>query len=132
MSDENVQIVRRIYVGLDDRLEPPRELFEPEYEFDPTDAVADGEVLQGYDAVQDRMGEYWDMFEDFHYELEEVIHADEKQVVTLVRDRARMKGSDVEVTNRYFHVFTLAGGRVIRLSVHNDKRRALHAAGLRD
>jgi ketosteroid isomerase-like protein len=132
MSDKNVQIVRRIYGGLDDHLEPPPELFEPDYEFDPTDAVADGEVLRGYEAVQDRMGEYWDMFEDFHYELEEVIHSDGRQVVTLVRDRARMKGSDVEVTNRYFHVFTLAAGRVVRLSVHTDTRRALQAAGLRD
>jgi hypothetical protein len=47
---------------------------------------------------------YWTMFENFHVEVEEVIHADERQVVTAVRDGGQMKGSDAEVWNRFFHV----------------------------
>jgi ketosteroid isomerase-like protein len=132
VSHENVEVVRRIYAGLDDRLEPPPELFEPDYEFDPSEVAPDVGVLRGYEAMQDNMRAYWETFEDFHYELEAVIHADERQVVTAVRDRARMKGSEVEVTNRYFHVWAFAAGKVARVSVHTDKSRALEAAGLRD
>ena len=41
-----------------------------------------------------------------------------------------MKGSDAEVWNDLFHVWTFRDGRVLRISSHNDKRRALEAAGL--
>ena len=59
-----------------------------------------------------------------------MLHADESRVVTAVRDGGRMKGSDAEVWNDFFHVWTFWDGRVLRISFHNDKRRALEAAGL--
>ena len=59
-------------------------------------------------------------------------HADEEQVVTCVRDGGRIKGSDAEVWNRFFHVWTFGDGKIVRLSIHTDKNRALEAAGLRE
>ena len=59
-----------------------------------------------------------------------MIHADEGQVVTAIRDGGRIRGSDAEVWNRYFHVYTFRDGKIIRLSIHTDKNRALAAAGL--
>jgi ketosteroid isomerase-like protein len=70
------------------------------------------------------------MFDDFHIEIEEVIHADAKQVITRVRDGGRMKGSDSEVWNRFFHVWTFGDGKVVSLSLHIDRNQALEAAGL--
>jgi ketosteroid isomerase-like protein len=61
-----------------------------------------------------------------------LIHVDERRVVTAVRDGGRMKGSDAEVWNRFFHVWTFAEGKIIRLSIHTDRDRALEAAGLRE
>jgi ketosteroid isomerase-like protein len=75
---------------------------------------------------------YWETFEDFHYEIEEVIHADETHVIAAVRDGGRMKGSDAEVWTRFFDVVTFRNGKVLRLSAHLDKNRALEAAGLRE
>ena len=54
------------------------------------------------------------------------------QVVTVVRDGGRLKGSDAEVWNRFFHVWAFRSGKVLRLSVHTDRDRALEAAGLRE
>ena len=134
MSQENVEIVRRQYerVNTDYKVEyeGERELFDPDYEFDPRDVAAGMGIVRGYDAAQDALQPYWDMFEDFHIELKEVLHADENRVVTAVRDGGRMKGSDAEVWNDLFHVWTFRDGRVLRISSHNDKRRALEAAGL--
>ena len=134
MSQENVEIVRRQYerVNTDYKVEyeGERELFDPDYEFDPRDVAAGMGIVRGYDAAQDALQAYWDMFEDFHIELKEVLHADENRVVTAVRDGGRMKGSDAEVWNDLFHVWTFRDGRVLRISSHNDKRRALEAAGL--
>ena len=84
----------------------------------------------GVEAANAAIREYWETFEDFSVKLEEVIHADEKRVVTRVRDGGRIKGSDSEVWSTFFHVWTFADGKVTRLSLHNDRNRALEAAGL--
>jgi len=59
-----------------------------------------------------------------------VIHADDERVVTAVRDGGRLAGSDGEVWNRFFHVWTFRDGRIIRRSSHTERRQALEAAGL--
>lgn len=128
MSEENVEIVRRAFEAVNARLEFPRELFHPDYELDLTDSA--GPVLQGIGAAQETMREYWEMFDDFQYEIEEVIHADEEQVVVSVRDGGRMKGSDAEMWTRFFDVVTVRQGKIVRLSAHLDRGRALEAAGL--
>ena len=130
MSQENVEIVRRIYEGTSARLEGPRELFGPEYEADASDVAPDIGVLKGFEAVQEAFRPYWETFNGFHVEIEEVVHADENRVITRVRDGGRMKGSDSEVWNRFFHVWTFADSKVARLSIHSDRKRALEAVGL--
>ena len=123
MSEKNVETVRRVYEGVNARLEVPRELFDPDYEFDNTELWPDiGEVL-GFDAAQEAMREYWETFEAYHVEIEEVIYADEGRVVDVVRDGGRMRGTDAEVWNRFFHVWTLRDGRIVRLSIHTDRNR---------
>jgi ketosteroid isomerase-like protein len=59
-----------------------------------------------------------------------VIHADEGRVVNVVRAGGRMRGTDAEVWNRFFHVWTFRDGRIVRLSIHADRNRAVEAAGL--
>jgi ketosteroid isomerase-like protein len=132
MSDENVEVVRRAYDEVNTRLEPSEEMFHPDYEVDATDTGADVGIVRGAGAAREAFLEYWETFENFHVDIQEVIHADRERVVTLVRDGGRMKGSNAEVWNRFFHVWTFAGGRVIRLSIHTDRTRALEAAGLRE
>ena len=130
MSEKNVETVRRVYEGVNTHLETPPELFDPEYEFDNTELWPDIAEVLGFDAAQDAMREYWETFEAYHVEIEEVIYADDERVVDLVRDGGRMRGTDTEVMNRFFHVWTLRDGRIVRLSVHTDRTRSLEAAGL--
>jgi ketosteroid isomerase-like protein len=59
-----------------------------------------------------------------------VIHADERLVVTAARDGGRLKGSDAEVWNDFFHVWTFRNGKVTRRSSHGMRSHALEAAGL--
>ena len=93
MSEENVETVRRVYEGVNTRLEVPRELFHPDYEFDNTELWPDlGEVL-GFDAAQEAMREYWKTFDGYRVEIEEVIYADEGRVIDVVRDGGRMRGT---------------------------------------
>jgi ketosteroid isomerase-like protein len=128
MSEENVEIVRRAFEEVNTRSELPRVFSHPDFELDLTDSG--GPLVQGFDAAQETMREYWETFEDFHYEIEEVVHADEEHVVASVRDGGRMQGSGAEVWTRFFDVVTFRGGKVVRLSAHLDRNRALEAAGL--
>ena len=130
MPQRNVETIRRVYDGVNTRLETPRALFDPDYEFDNTELWPDLTEVLGFDAAQDTMREYWETFDGYHVEIEEVLHADQGRVVVLVRDGGRMRGTDAEVWNRFFHVWTLRDGRVVRLSVHTDRNRSLEVAGL--
>src|SRR3954468_13757599 len=98
MSEENVETVRRAYEGANDRSEFPEELFDREWDLDLTE-VSPEDVGVVRATTQEAFREYWEMFERVHIELEEVIHADEEQVVTAVRDSGRMRGTDAEVSN---------------------------------
>jgi ketosteroid isomerase-like protein len=96
-------------------------------------------LLKPADVDERQRSLYWDLdavsppgTPDFHVEIEEVIHADEEQVVTAVRDGGRMRGSDSEIWNHFFHVWTLGDGKIVRLSIHTDRNRALEAAGLKE
>jgi ketosteroid isomerase-like protein len=132
MSQENVQIVRRLYEEVTARLDVPRELIDSDFELDLTDVAPDIGVLRGTEAALEGWLQYAQTFEDFRVELKEVIHADERQVVTEIRDAGRLKGTDAEVSSRYFHAWTFCNGKVARLSAHTDRARALQAAGLRE
>ena len=59
-----------------------------------------------------------------------MIYADEGRVVNVVRDGGRMRGTDAEVWNRFFHLWTFRDRRIVRLSIHTDRSRALEVAGL--
>ena len=132
MSEENVEVVREVYARINaDPQEPASpEFFHLDYEFDARDVAPDMGILRGLEVADEALRDYWAMFEGFHIELIEVLHSDEELVVTAIQDGGRMKGSDAEVWNRFFHVFTLRGGKVALISAHTDKDRALEAAGL--
>ena len=129
MSRENVEIVQGLYEAVNaQRWGTTWDLYDPNYEMDPRDTGIG--VIRGIEAAEETLREYWQMFERFRVELKEVIHADEGQVVTAVRDGGRLKGSVADVWNRFFHVWTFENGKIVRLSIHTDRNRALETAGL--
>jgi hypothetical protein len=54
MSEKNVQTVRRVYEGVNARLEVPRELFDPNYEFDNTELWPDIVEVLGFEASRSK------------------------------------------------------------------------------
>jgi ketosteroid isomerase-like protein len=130
MSDENIEIVRRIYDDYVDRPETVRDLFAPDVVHDASDTAPDVGVVRGIDAFDESLRTYFDSFDAFQVEIEEVIHADERIVILAVIDVGRLRGSTAEVRNHRFHVWTLSDGKAIRLSSHLEKGQAFKAAGL--
>jgi ketosteroid isomerase-like protein len=131
MSQENVEIVRRIYEHLDTHQAFLPELFAVDFVADVSDVSLETSELHGVDAAQQAFGEYFGTFDDFRVEAE-VLRADGHRVITAIRDGGRMRGSDARVANRYFHAWTLRDGKATRLSSHTDEERALEAVGLQE
>jgi ketosteroid isomerase-like protein len=131
MSRENVEIVRRIYDEFA-RPEAIRELYHPDFEMDAVDAAPDVGVIRGCDAMVEALRSNFEMFEDLHLEIDEVIHTDDEHVMIAMHDMGRMRGSDSEVRNHRFHLFAFRDGKIVRFSSYLDRNRALEAAGLSD
>jgi len=132
MSQENVEIVRRIYDEINLHGEFPREWFDPDCVTDWTHVAPDGGLYRGVDATNAAVASYFGTFEDFHVEAEDIVYADQERVVAAIRDGGRIRGSNREVTNRYFHAWAFRDGRVVRLSSHLDKAQALKAVGVEE
>jgi ketosteroid isomerase-like protein len=129
-ENEKVAVVRRIYDMIPAMPEAIRDLYFPDFEMDLTEVAWDVGVVRGLDAADAALRPYYETFDDFHIEIDEVIHADQEHVITALHDGGRMRGSDSEVRNSRFHVWTFRDGKVVRLSAHADKDRALEAAGM--
>ena len=130
MSERNVELVRGMYANFAAGLESLPSSFTADFELDARDVSPDGGVVRGMKAAESAMQSYWDTFDDFRVEVEEIIYSDDERVVCIVRDGGRIPGSDAEVSNLFFNVFTFRDGRITRLSFHIDRNRALAAAGL--
>jgi ketosteroid isomerase-like protein len=131
MSQENIEIVRRVYEEISDRLDVSPELFDPDFVMDMRE-IADIGIHRGLPAAREMFRQYATTFDDFRVDLEDVIHADDERVVVRIRDGGRVRRSDAEVWNRYFDVWVFREGKAVRMSAHTDRVRALQAAGLRE
>ena len=131
MSEENVEIVRRIYEdGLMDR--QPEQLLAlatPDVEFvNPPEAVDPG-VRRGIAEVARAFQNISDSFASIRHELHELFDAGDS-VVAWVSFCTRIGGSEIEVVQKEAHTWTMRGGRVVRFEWGRDVKAALEAAGL--
>jgi ketosteroid isomerase-like protein len=131
MSQDNVEVVRRIYEdGLFDR--QPEQLLAlaaPEVEFvNPPEAV-DAGVRRGITEVARAFQNISDSFDSTRHELHELFSAGDT-VIAWVSFCTRSGGSETEIVQQEAHTWTLRGGRVVRFEWGRDLKAALEAAGL--
>ena len=131
MSQENVEIVRRVYDALSQGdFERALEDAEPDFEWMPPEQDIQGPV-QGAESLRRFLKDQNEAFEDFRVEAEELKeHGD--QVLALIRVRGRGRASGVEFDIRAATLWTFRGGRLIRGQVFPEREKALEAAGLRE
>ena len=134
MAEENVEIVRRIYdaVARGDNASVLA-AYDAEVEFDfsrsPFREVLDRPIFHGAEGLRSFIRERYETWETVADHLEELIDAGE-QVVTVVSSRGRGRKSGAEVEQTHYGVWTLQGGKVIRVAWLGTRAEALEAAGL--
>ena len=132
MSQENVEIVRRLLALLSQGDEAAWDEMPPEFVFDFSRRLIDPVVLRGRDEMRAWMERERQMSEGGHigYEPKELIDAGDK-VLALVRVSGRGKASGVEVEAYTWNVATFRDGKPVELTYFGDDRAAaLEAAGL--
>ena len=133
MSEENVEIIRDVYVsGMIDR--DPEELLKlatPGIEYvNPPYAVEPG-VRRGLVAVAQAMRRFAEPWDESHHELRELYDCGDL-VVAAVSWHVRGRGSSRDIVNEEAHTWTLHEGRIARFEWGQDLGKALEAAGPRE
>jgi uncharacterized protein len=130
MTEENVQIVRRVYArwAVGDFSEG--DVFDPEVEFEMVD-WPEAASSRGLDAMRRTWQAALAAWDDFRAEPYEFIEGGD-QVVVLTHAVGRGKGSGAEVSADTATVWTFDGGKIVRLALYWDSAKALEAAGLRN
>ena len=137
MSEENVEVVRRIYEAAARRdVEAVLALYDTEVAFDNTHAPHGGlirrGVFRGHEGLRAFYREYMEAWEYLSEDLEELIDAGE-HVISIQTTRARGRASGAVVENLHMPgVWTIRDGKVIRVVWLATREEALEAAGLRE
>jgi ketosteroid isomerase-like protein len=136
MSQENVEIVRRIYEASARRdAETVMALYDPDVEWDGSRhrwaEIMDGEAKwRGHDALRTFFRRYHEMWKDFEYDIDELLDTGER-VVSVVTSRARGRSSGVVVEwTDQVGLWTIRDGRVVHVAWLPSREEALEAAGL--
>ena len=139
MSEENVEIVRRVFEEFQAGKErgDPGALFDSEavaddHEWiaDPPGALYGRSVWRGREEFVEYVRTWTEDFEDWSIQVERWIDAGDDRVVALTHQSATGKGSGVPVELKTGQVSELEDGRIIRTTSYLTHADALEAAGL--
>src|SRR3954447_22221341 len=126
MSQENVEVVRRIYerwgdlVIADPEDEAVDEFFDPAIEVDNSNAVFDGAVYHGRDGLREYLALIREVWSSLRLEPEEFIRVGEDQVVVAQRIVPRGRGG-VEMIAHSATAWTVREGIVVRMKNYQSK-----------
>jgi ketosteroid isomerase-like protein len=124
MSQENVEIVRRFVFSVFSDRESMEEA-HPDIVWSPVEASAS----QGHDALRATLTRWESSWDDYEWTSEEFLDLGDRVVAT-VHFRGRGRGSGIETEARFYEVYTVRDGKIIRMDEYTEREDALEAAGL--
>jgi uncharacterized protein len=131
MSQENVEIVRRVYEAAASRdATSIFALYDPDVELDATRmGVGDLGIYHGHEGLRSLFGEFHEVWGQIEYDYEELIDAGQ-DVVAVVTRHARGRASGVDVEAPLALLWTVREGKVTRVVWFPTRDEAFEAAGL--
>jgi ketosteroid isomerase-like protein len=132
MSNENVEIVRRVYdAAARSDSAAIFALYDAEVELDNTRIFVGraGGIYRGHDGLRRFFREWHEAWERIEYDFDELIDAGDEHVVSVVTRRARGQSSGVEVDLGLALLWTIRDARVVRVMWFRTRDEALEAAG---
>jgi ketosteroid isomerase-like protein len=133
MSQENAKVVRAVIEAQQRRDWPAfRRLYDPDIEWEDVSGLwGDWGTRRGFDEVRDAWATWFEAFEQVDFEIESLVEAGDK-VVSFIRASGRGRESGLVIHQRLPSVWTVRGGRVVRVRGYRDDAEALEAGGVRE
>ena len=134
MSHENVEIVRAQYASFGQVADSGEvhswvlSYFDPNCEYRPVEEV---NAVCGHQALVEWTERWFEAWSSYSEQVEEIIDGGEI-VVAAISINGRGRTSGVEIRQRFFHVFEMREGRILRWREYLDRDSALEAAGLEE
>jgi ketosteroid isomerase-like protein len=120
VSQESVEIVRRfLKADVDEALV----YADPDIVWNPIEELP----TQGHGAVRASTARWKAEWDDYELVPEDFVDRGDHVVVT-VRIRARGRGSGAEVDARFYDLYTLRDGKIVRMDQFAERAQALDAA----
>ena len=133
MSQENVEIVRRIYDGMARRdAATVLGLYDAELEWDSSRTIGSlmgGRIYHGHDGLRTFFREWYEAWGNVEYGFGEFTEVGDR-VVFVATQRARARVSGAEVAWEMAGVWTIRDGKVHRVVWYPTLAEALEAVGL--
>jgi|SRR5215211_3027594 len=131
MSETNVEIIRRGYEAWNrGDLDHIRRVTDDSFEWREASEVPGASTRRGRAEFERYLRSFRHFWREFEFEPIEIRDAGDR-VLAIVVERGRSARGDLEVSQRFVHVWTLRNGKAVRLEGFYDEGEALEAAGLR-
>jgi ketosteroid isomerase-like protein len=145
MSQENVELVRRLYaegpllgmaVSPDDERAVVDRLFREYYDEQleirmPADYPEGEQVFRGRDSIAQLLAMLRETWTEFRFEPERFFDAGDR-VAVFVRVVAEGGASGLATERKTAHIWTVRHGRLSSIQIYLDRAQALEAVGLRE
>jgi ketosteroid isomerase-like protein len=132
MSQENVEIVRRMYAGFNRGAhDAPMDLFSPDAELRDLQGAPDQPfTVRGAEAMRELLANWMAAFDELSVEVAEYIDAGDA-VIAAAHWHGQGKASGLAVDHHQLDLLELREGKVVRATLgYRTKAEALEAAGL--
>ena len=129
MSEENVEVIRRMVETAGGHLDAGLEFMDPEVELHLSGVLPDLDpVYRGHEGVLEFVSLFNEPWEELSVTPSRFFDLGE-QVLVLSQFEARGRDG-IETSLPMAHLWTLRGGKVVRMDAFADQQQALEAAGL--
>jgi ketosteroid isomerase-like protein len=135
VSQESVELARSAFEA-SSRGDPTaaQDAFDPAMEWDMTGVAgwAEKDIYRGADEIVPFLLGWANAWRDWHYDIDEVRDAGERQVFLAIHEWATGVESDAAVDQRRYFAVEVDQGLIARVRMFSDRADALKAAGLED
>jgi ketosteroid isomerase-like protein len=115
------------YEALNDRdIDSAMNALAEDAEWHESEVLPDTGVYRGREAIRSFLTDFLASWERFDQTVEEVRHEGDR-VLVLIHLQATGRGSAADVDARYAHLWTVSGGRGVRVDAFYDRNEALEA-----
>ena len=130
MSQENVEIVRRMYDAWEQGdFEAALSYFDPDVEWSEPPDNPGARTWHGHDGVRGALTTWMGAWDDFRYECRELIDCGDDRVLLAAWQTGRGKGSGVQTSEENFSVYDVREGKIVRQRMFRHRTDAFEAAG---